>query len=87
MPRPGPPRRHLGLTEPIYLHNMLTRHKEVLRTSRPDQVTMCVCGPTACDYAHIGNARPAVVFDLLARLLRHPRANPGLFEHLRSPLP
>lgn len=59
------------MTEPIYLHNTLTRRKEVLRTSRPDQVTMYVCGPTVYNYAHIGNARPAVVFDLLARLLRH----------------
>ncbi|HDS1060570.1 MULTISPECIES: cysteine--tRNA ligase [Pseudomonas] len=59
------------MTEPIYLHNTLTRRKEVLRTSRPDQVTMYVCGSTVYNYAHIGNARPAVVFDLLARLLRH----------------
>ena len=59
------------MTEPIYLHNTLTRRKEVLRTERPDRVTMYVCGPTVYNYPHIGNARPAVVFDLLARLLRH----------------
>lgn len=55
---------------PIYLHNTLTRQKEALRTSRPDRVTMYVCGPTVYNYAHIGNARPAVVFDVLSRLLR-----------------
>jgi cysteinyl-tRNA synthetase len=56
---------------PIRLHNTLTRKKEPLRTERPDRVTMYVCGPTVYNYAHIGNARPAVVFDLLSRLLRH----------------
>ncbi|MBK1700331.1 cysteine--tRNA ligase [Thiococcus pfennigii] len=55
----------------IRLHNTLTRSKEPLRTERPDRVTMYVCGPTVYNYAHIGNARPAVVFDLLSRLLRH----------------
>jgi len=54
----------------IRLHNTLTRTKEPLRTERPDRVTMYVCGPTVYDYAHIGNARPAVVFDVLSRLLR-----------------
>ncbi|HCF1774328.1 TPA: cysteine--tRNA ligase [Pseudomonas aeruginosa] len=56
---------------PIRLHNTLTRKKEPLRTEQPDRVTMYVCGPTVYNYAHIGNARPAVVFDVLARLLRH----------------
>jgi cysteinyl-tRNA synthetase len=55
----------------IHLHNTLTRQKEALRTEQPDRVTMYVCGPTVYNYAHIGNARPAVVFDILARLLRH----------------
>ena len=55
----------------IRLHNTLTRRKEPLRTARPDRVTMYVCGPTVYNYAHIGNARPAVVFDVLSRLLRH----------------
>lgn len=59
------------MTAPIRLHNTLTRTKEPLRTERPDRVTMYVCGPTVYNYAHIGNARPAVVFDVLARLLRH----------------
>lgn len=55
----------------ILLHNTLTRTKEPLQTERPDRVTLYVCGPTVYNYAHIGNARPAVVFDVLARLLRH----------------
>ncbi len=59
------------MNPPIRLHNTLTRTKEPLRTERPDRVTMYVCGPTVYNYAHIGNARPAVVFDVLSRLLRH----------------
>ena len=55
---------------PIHLYNTLTRQKELLRTGQPDRVTMYVCGPTVYNYAHIGNARPAVVFDVLSRLLR-----------------
>ncbi|MBN3846543.1 MULTISPECIES: cysteine--tRNA ligase [Burkholderiaceae] len=54
----------------IMLYNTLTRSREPLRTGVPDAVTMYVCGPTVYNYAHIGNARPAVVFDVLARLLR-----------------
>jgi cysteinyl-tRNA synthetase len=48
----------------------MTRRKEVFRPADPSRVTMYVCGPTVYDYAHIGNARPAVVFDVLFRLLR-----------------
>lgn len=59
------------MTPAFLLHNTLTRTKEPLRTEHPDRVTMYVCGPTVYNYAHIGNARPAVVFDVLARLLRH----------------
>ncbi len=59
------------MNPPIRLHNTLTRTKEPLLTERPDRVTMYVCGPTVYNYAHIGNARPAVVFDVLSRLLRH----------------
>jgi len=51
----------------VCLHNTPTRSKEPLRTERPDRVTMYVCGPTVYNYSHISNARPAVVFDLLAR--------------------
>ena len=59
------------MSPPILLYNTLARKKEPLRTEQPDRVTMYVCGPTVYNYAHIGNARPAVVFDVLAHLLRH----------------
>jgi cysteinyl-tRNA synthetase len=52
------------------LTNTMTRRKEVFRPADPNRVTMYVCGPTVYNYAHIGNARPAVVFDVLFRLLR-----------------
>jgi cysteinyl-tRNA synthetase len=54
----------------LALYNTLTRHKDVFEPADPARVTMYVCGPTVYNYAHIGNARPAVVFDVLARLLR-----------------
>lgn len=59
------------MTATIRLYNTLTRAKGPLRTERPNQVTLYVCGPTVYNFAHIGNARPAVIFDVLARLLRH----------------
>lgn len=55
---------------PLQLYNSLTRQKEVFTPNDPERVTMYVCGPTVYNYAHIGNARPAVVFDLLYRLLQ-----------------
>jgi len=55
----------------IRLYNTLTRQKDVLAPIREDKVTMYVCGPTVYGRAHIGNFRPAVVFDVLQRLLRH----------------
>ena len=57
-------------TDSIVLYNSLTRRKEQLETLHPDRVGMYVCGPTVYNLAHIGNARPAVIFDVLARLLR-----------------
>lgn len=51
------------------LYNTQTRRKEVFEPGNPDRVTMYVCGITAYSYAHIGNARPGVVFDLLYRVL------------------
>ena len=51
------------------LFNSLSGKKETFAPSDPNRVTMYVCGPTVYDYAHIGNARPAVVFDVLFRLL------------------
>ncbi|ARN82726.1 cysteine--tRNA ligase [Methylocystis bryophila] len=55
----------------LKLYNTLTRSKEVFRPLDEKNVRMYVCGPTVYDYAHIGNARPLIVFDLLYRLLRH----------------
>ena len=54
----------------MQLHNTLSGQKELFVPQNPERVTMYVCGPTVYSYAHIGNARPAVVFDVLARLLR-----------------
>lgn len=54
----------------LRLHNTLTKDKETFQPQDPNRVTMYVCGPTVYSYAHIGNARPAVVFDLLYRLLQ-----------------
>ena len=55
----------------LKLFNSLTRIKEAFVPADPNRVTMYVCGPTVYNYAHIGNARPPVVFDVLNRLLRH----------------
>ncbi|MBU3890711.1 cysteine--tRNA ligase [Methylosinus sporium] len=55
----------------LKLYNTLTRAKEEFRPLDPANVRMYVCGPTVYDYAHIGNARPIIVFDVLFRLLRH----------------
>jgi len=56
---------------PINLYNTLTRKKEPFAPLDPNNVRLYACGPTVYDYAHIGNARPVVVFDELFRLLRH----------------
>ncbi len=55
----------------IRLYNTKTRTKEVFAPLDPENVRMYVCGPTVYDRAHLGNARPVVVFDTLFRLLRH----------------
>ena len=57
--------------EGLRLSNTLTRQKDDFVPIDPANVRMYVCGPTVYDFAHIGNARPAVVFDVLFRLLRH----------------
>ncbi len=54
----------------IQLHDTLQGRKVPFKPLKKGEVTMYLCGPTVYNYAHIGNARPAVVFDLLARLLR-----------------
>ncbi|MFC3051179.1 cysteine--tRNA ligase [Kordiimonas pumila] len=55
----------------VRLYNTLAREKQVFKPIDPLNVRMYVCGPTVYNYAHIGNARPVVVFDVLFRLLRH----------------
>jgi cysteinyl-tRNA synthetase len=55
----------------LHIHDTLRRKKVAFTPRDPDRVTLYVCGPTVYSYAHIGNARPAVVFDVLFRLLRH----------------
>jgi cysteinyl-tRNA synthetase len=55
----------------LRLHNTLTRTKDDFVPIDPADVRMYVCGPTVYDFAHIGNARPLIVFDVLYRLLRH----------------
>jgi cysteinyl-tRNA synthetase len=55
----------------LHLHNTLTRQKEKFTPRDANRITMYVCGPTVYDFAHIGNARPVVVFDVLYRLLKH----------------
>ena len=54
----------------IRLYNTLSREKQAFSPQNPQRVTMYVCGPTVYSYAHIGNARPPVAFDVLFRLLR-----------------
>ena len=55
----------------IRLHDTMAREKRLFVPVNRERITMYVCGPTVYGRAHIGNARPAVVFDTLARLIRH----------------
>jgi cysteinyl-tRNA synthetase len=55
----------------LTLYDTLTRQKRPFEPIDPSRVRMYVCGPTVYDFAHIGNARPVIVFDVLFRLLRH----------------
>ncbi len=65
------PRRDEDKSLSLKLYNTLSRKKEIFRPIDPENVRMYVCGPTVYDHAHIGNARPIIVFDVLYRLLRH----------------
>src|SRR5438034_850030 len=56
---------------PLRLYDTLTKEKRPFTPLDPANVRMYVCGPTVYDFAHIGNARPVIVFDVLFRLLRH----------------
>ena len=55
----------------LRLYDTLTREKRAFAPLDRNNVRMYVCGPTVYDFAHIGNARPVIVFDVLFRLLRH----------------
>ena len=59
------------MREILKLYNTKSRKKEEFKPLVPEHVSMYVCGPTVYSYAHIGNARPAVVFDVLSRVLRN----------------
>ena len=67
----------------LSLYNTLAREKQVFEPIDANSVGMYVCGPTVYDYAHIGNARPAVVFDVLFRLLRR-RYGPEHVTYVRN---
>src|SRR3984893_12301820 len=75
--RPRPPGRErmrrgsrpLGMELKVY--DTLTRQKRRFDPIEPTRVRLYVCGPTVYDFAHIGNARPVIVFDVLFLLLRH----------------
>ena len=60
-----------GKNKGLKFTNTLTREKEVFRAIDDQNVRLYVCGPTVYDFAHIGNARPVIVFDVLYRLLQH----------------
>jgi cysteinyl-tRNA synthetase len=61
----------IGSTMTFSLYDTMTRAKRAFVPRDPDRVTIYVCGPTVYNFAHIGNFRPVVVFDLLFRVLRH----------------
>src|SRR5258708_12652986 len=60
-----------GISMELRLYDTLTKEKRPFVPLDPSNVRMYVCGPTVYDFAHIGNARPVIVFDVLFRLLRH----------------
>ncbi len=67
----------------LRLYNSLTRRKDVFTPIDPADVRLYVCGPTVYDRAHIGNARPLIVFDVLFRLLRQ-TYGPGSVRYVRN---
>jgi len=68
----------------LRLYDTLTREKRVFTPIDPARVRMYVCGPTVYDFAHIGNARPVIVFDVLFRLLRHLYPGEGRVTYVRN---
>ncbi len=67
----------------LVLYNTKAREKQRFEPLDPANVRMYVCGPTVYDFAHIGNARPVIVFDLLYRLLRR-EYGPGHVKYVRN---
>src|ERR1039457_2045971 len=67
----------------LRLYDTLTREKRTFVPLDPKNVRIYVCGPTVYDFAHIGNARPVIVFDVLFRLLRH-RYGEGHVTYVRN---
>src|SRR5712672_172453 len=67
----GRPAARDGISMDLRLYDTLTKEKRPFVPIDPDNVRMYVCGPTVYDFAHIGNGRAAIVFDVLFRLLRH----------------
>src|SRR5438874_3043026 len=67
----GRPAARDGISMQLRLYDTLTREKRPFTPLDPANVRMYVCGPTVYDFAHMGNARPVIVFDVLFRLLRH----------------
>ena len=67
----GRPATRDGTVMDLRLYDTLTKEKRVFVPIDADNVRLYVCGPTVYDLAHIGNARPVIVFDVLYRLLRH----------------
>jgi cysteinyl-tRNA synthetase len=68
----------------LKLYDTLTREKRPFQPIDPARVRMYVCGPTVYDFAHIGNARPVIVFDVLFRLLRHLYPGEGRVIYVRN---
>ena len=60
----------MSISTPLKLYNTLTRERETFVPIDANNVRLYVCGPTVYDFAHIGNARPLIVFDVLYRVLR-----------------
>jgi cysteinyl-tRNA synthetase len=77
--KPGVVVSELDLPMELKLYDTLTRKKRVFRPLNSQNVRMYVCGPTVYDFAHIGNARPVIVFDVLFRLLQY-LAKEGIWD-------
>ncbi|WP_296715540.1 cysteine--tRNA ligase [Rhodoblastus sp.] len=73
----------MSVSTPLKLYNTLSREREGFVPLDPEQVRLYVCGPTVYDFAHIGNARPLIVFDVLYRLLRE-KYGPSHVKYVRN---